>query len=101
MTTGLPRISECRECHDPIRFVELVNGKAVPVNPAPAEQGRGVIAARLIQTAAGRQLRGFYTSATRRADATNPLRFTPHQATCTARARTPEPTPAPADVPLF
>lgn len=101
MSSNLPRISECRLCHDPIRFVELVNGKAVPVNPAPAEKGRGVIAARLIQTAKGRTLRGFYTSATRRADATNPLRFTPHQATCTEVRRPTSPAPAPADAPLF
>lgn len=101
MTTGLPRPADCRACAEPIRFVELVNGKAVPVNPLPADKGRGVIAARLVQTPKGRALRGFYTTPTRRGDHTHPLRFTPHHATCEARQHTTKTTPAPADVPLF
>jgi hypothetical protein len=103
VSTGLPRPSECRDCADPIRFVNLPSGKSLPVNPGIAPAGRGTVAARLVMTTAGRQLRGFVIAHDRQPDPHNPLRFTVHAATCKALPRnTTEPArPVEVDAPLF
>lgn len=102
MTVGgeLPRLSECRACSDPIRFVQLDSGKAMPVNPRPGVDGS--ICARLVMaissTRHGKELRGYVITADRKPDPTW-LRFVPHYATCSERPRAavdPKPTPAPA-----
>ena len=95
VTTQLPRLSECRECHDPIRFVALDTGKALPVNPLP-DQG-GNVAARL----AGGRLHGFVISKTKQPGPGDDLRFRPHHATCEEiRRKPPKPKPEP-DPALF
>lgn len=85
MTTGLPRPGECRSCAEPIRWVRMPSGKAMPVNPMPLPRDDdrgdqvGTVAAHKI---AGK-LYGFVISAERAADRmADPLRFTPHWATC-------------------
>lgn len=94
MTTQLPRLAECHECHDPIRFVELDTGKAMPVNPTPHDTGN--VAARMI---AGR-LYGFVV-AQAKPPRPSDLRFRPHYATCEAVERKPtKPAPEP-DPALF
>lgn len=91
MTTGLPRLAECRDCHDPIRFVRMdTTGRALPVDPAPNPE-RGTVAATL---RAG-SLVGFVISRDRQAGVGHPYRFTPHHATCEARKPAPKQTPAP------
>lgn len=99
MTTGLPRLSECRECHDPIRFVRMnLTGRAMPVNPKPSPD-HGTIAARLT----GGSLTGFVITKNHRPSPLDSFRFVPHYATCEAQQRKSKsttPTPA-ADVPLF
>lgn len=92
MTTRLPRLSECRTCKDPIRFVALDTGKAMPVNPMPDVTGN--VAARMI---AGR-LHGFVISHAKPAGPRD-LRFRPHYATCGEAQRKPakpKPEPPPA-----
>lgn len=91
----LPRLSECRDCHEPIRFVKLPNGSTLPVNPALNPKGN--VAARLI----GGNLHGFVISRDRLPGPLDGLRFYPHHATCEAIDRTPKTAPAPADRPLF
>lgn len=93
MTTGLPRLADCRDCGDPIRFVELDTGKALPVNPLPDPGGN--VAAQL----AGGRLYGFVISRDKQPRPTDQYRFRPHHATCTAVERkpsrpVPEPDPA-------
>lgn len=92
MTTGLPRPSDCRECGEPIRFVRLNTGKAMPVNPLPTPEGN--VAARL---AAGR-LTGFVISRDRLPGPLDPYRFRAHYATCTVHHRPAKPKPAPDPV---
>lgn len=92
MTTQLPRLAECHSCHDPIRFVELDTGKAMPVQPMPHPTGN--VCARVI---AGR-LYGFVISREKPARPSD-LLFRPHYATCSAVDRTPakpKPEPHPA-----
>jgi hypothetical protein len=104
VTTGLPRPGECRDCADPIRFVHLESGRTVPVNPLPARDGAGTIAARLVRTTDGRQLRGYALSKTRGPEPHNPLRFTVHAATCKSRPANAPPgadQPDEADTPMF
>lgn len=97
MTSGLPRLSECRDCHDPIRFVRMTaTGKSLPVNPSPNPDGN--VAARLL---AG-QLVGFVISQDNRPGPLDRHRFIAHHATCEAIKRKPKSTqPAAADAPLF
>lgn len=96
MGTGLPRPGECRDCHEPIRFVSLDSGRMMPVNPLPSTEGKGSIAARQ----SGYRLEGFVICRDRLSDPRYPLRFTAHYATCIEqrpqRPAAPEP-----DVPLF
>lgn len=92
--SGLPKLSECRGCHDPIRFVRLdTSGKALPVNPAPDPAGN--VAACMT----GGALHGFVISKDRRPGVGHALRFTAHHATCSAidrRPAKPKPEPDPA-----
>lgn len=74
MTTNLPRLAECRDCHEPIRFVR-VGKSALPVNPLPGDHGN--VCALIV---AG-QLHGYVISKTRPWDPKY-LRFMPHHATC-------------------
>lgn len=90
----LPRPAECRDCHDPIRFVKLDSGKALPVNPAPNPAGN--VAAHLF----GSRLIGFVISRDRRPGPGDTFRFTAHAATCEAIDRKTKPKPAP-DPALF
>ena len=85
--TGLPGLAECRDCHEPIRFVRMtVSGRAMPVNPAPNPEG--IVAARL----RGPSLTGHVISAEHPHTDAYPYRFTPHWYSCTRR---PAPAPAP------
>lgn len=80
-------LSECKDCHLPIRFVWIVTtGRAMPVNPQPDE--RGNVAAHI----AGGRVCGFVISQDRRPGPLDPLRFMPHAATCEARQK-PQPKP--------
>lgn len=92
MTTGLPKLAECRDCHEPIRFVR-VGQSALPVDPMPGD--RGNVCARLV---AG-NLHGYVISKTH-PWGPNYLRFMPHHATCSAITRKPEPPEDPALFPL-
>lgn len=101
----LPRMSDCRDCADPIRFVtNQATGRRIPVNPAPTRDGSGGIAARLIRTPKGRDLVGYPITRDRGPDLHHPMRFTVHAATCKSRPRPaikPDPTPVEVDAPLF
>lgn len=103
MSADLPRLSECHECHDPIRFVKLDSGKAMPVNPKPGATGS--VCARLVMNMAsaigGKELRGFVISKDRPADQSWPYRFVPHYATCSERKPAAAPKPAPAPDPAL
>lgn len=91
---GVP-LAECRECHEPIRFVRLTtSGKAMPVNPLP--HASGTVAARLLM---GR-LSGFVISTEHRAGPSHPLRMVPHYATCEEQ-RPNRPDPTPTEEPLW
>lgn len=93
--TGLPKLSECRDCHDPIRFVRMDDtGRALPVNPAPHTDGGGNVAARM----QGAGLTGFVIGKDRRPGPGDPFRFTAHHATCEARKSKEKPTPPPPPV---
>jgi hypothetical protein len=95
----LPRLSECRACHAPIRFVQLdTSGKALPVDPQP--NPRGNVAAHLAGGTRGLALLGFVISRDRLPGARDPFRFVPHYATCEALTKPAKPAPAP-DAPLF
>lgn len=94
----LPRLSECRDCRLPIRFVRMPSGKAMPVNPLP-DREHGSVAAHLM----GGALVGFVITPDRRPGPLDPFRFVPHAASCEERTRSTSsttPTPA-ADEPLF
>lgn len=93
MGSGLPRPSECTDCQAPIRFVMLPSSKHMPVNPLPNPL-RGTVAARRLM---GR-LDGYVVSSARAAAPDFPLMFTPHYATCPARAEEREAAAARAEV---
>ena len=92
-------LAECRDCHEPIRFVRIeTTGNAMPVNPLTNPKGN--VAARI----AGGRLVGFVISRDHRPGPLDPLRFMPHHATCEAKASSTSsstPPPAAADTPLF
>lgn len=93
MSTGLPRPSECNGCHEPIRFVKLNTGKALPVNPAPNPQGNVAAGLR------GGRLHGFVICRDHLPGPLESYRFTAHYATCEAIERKPtkpKPEPHPA-----
>lgn len=95
MSSGLPRLYECRDCQDPIRFVRMrETGRALPVDPMPRDDG--TVFARLT---AG-QLVGAVTSRDHRPGPLDPYRFRPHHASCAARAAQAKPTREP-DPALF
>lgn len=95
MTTGLPRLAECRDCTYPIRFVRMEGtGKALPVNPLEAHE-RGTIAARFKRTTLGTSLFGYVIAANRPGTSDYPHRFIPHYATCEAKRPATKPAPAP------
>ena len=86
----LPRLSDCKACHEPIRFVKLDTGKALPVNPKPGQTGN--VAAHL----QGGRLVGFVISQDHRPGPLDSFRFVPHYATCSAIERKPsKPKPEP------
>lgn len=89
---GVP-LAECRACHEPIRFVKLDTGKAMPVNPTPSP--RGNVTARVVM---GR-LVGFVVSKDHRPQPGADL-FVPHYATCEEQ-RPKRPAPTPTEEPLF
>lgn len=98
MTARLPRISECRRCADPIRFVKLSTGSTIPVNPKPGDTGN------VVAHLAGGRLIGYVISAEKPASASFPLRFVPHYATCPAeqsRKKAAEPAAVVPDPSLF
>ena len=98
MGPRLPRLSECRDCHEPIRFVKLdTSGKLLPVNPRPGATGS--VCARLRQTVTGPELGGYVVSTSRPADPAMPFRFVPHPATCEERRPAAAAAPAPAPDP--
>lgn len=86
-------LAECRDCHDPIRFVRLNTGSLIPVNPR--ENPAGNVAASIT----GMGLVGFVISKDHRPGPLTPYRFMPHAATCSER--TPSNPPTPADPALF
>lgn len=95
---ALPRLAECRHCHEPIRFVRMPSGRNMPVNPQPTKTASyGHVAAAL----RGYTLTGYVITADRReGDPRFPYRFTPHYSTCEAKKKHPTPSPAP-DPALF
>lgn len=94
---NLPKLSECRSCHEPIRFVRMPSGRAMPVNPAPTNRvDMGNVVARVV---AG-SLEGYVISLDRGPSPAYSLRFTPHYATCSERKPAAKPAPPP-DAPLF
>lgn len=91
MTRRLP-LGECRDCGNPIRFVQLDTGTALPVDPQPNPRGN-VCAQRI-----GGQLHGHVISHHHPA-IPGAERWMPHHATCPERPpriarpkREPEPT---------
>jgi len=95
----LPRLAECRDCHEPIRFVRMEDtGRLLPVNPVPDPTitGHGTVCARL----SGAVLVGYVTSRDRVASHHMPYRFRPHFATCEDRKPEAKPKPEP-DPALF
>lgn len=91
MTGRLPRPSECRACHEPIRFVKLDTGSIIPVNPRPAPDN-GNVAAQLV----GGRLIGHVIAHDKPARAAQPFRFRPHFATCENLPARQQSDPAPA-----
>jgi hypothetical protein len=93
----LPRLAECRDCHEPIRFVKMeTTGRNMPVNPLTNKSNNpGAVAASL----RGSTMVGYVITLERPGDLRYPHRFTPHYATCRKHSTAP-PTPA-ADTPLF
>lgn len=90
MTTGLPRLSECRDCADPIRFVRMEStGRALPVDPSPTP--RGTVAATL---RSGR-FYGYIITQDRLGNPAYAYRFVPHHASCEARKTPKKPAPEP------
>lgn len=92
MSRGVP-LAECRECHDPIRFVALNTGKSVPVNPQPSD--RGTVAARRVATTRGPALHGRIIHADDPPTETEET-YVVHFATCEERKRK-TPTTAPVE----
>lgn len=90
MTTQLGPLAECRSCHEPIRFVRLDSGKALPVNPGNNPQGN--VAAHI----AGGRLTGFVISRDKQPGPLDPFRFLAHHATCSERPRPAKREPDPA-----
>lgn len=98
----LPPLAECRDCHEPIRFVTMPPGpngtppRRMPVNPKPNDTG--TVVTQRQRGPLGITLAGYVVSKRRRQEAAYPLRFTPHHATCEAHqgAPTPEREPDPA-----
>lgn len=89
------RLSECRDCHLPIRFVLIeTTGRPMPINPLPDEKGN--VCARI----AGGRLVGFVQSNDRRPGPLDPFRFMPHAATCEALKKPSKPAP-PSDEALW
>lgn len=76
----LGHLAECRDCHEPIRFVRMdATGRNMPINPAPSRDTRpGTVAAR----PNGPRLTGYVITTERPQDPRHPYRFTPHYATC-------------------
>jgi len=103
MSAELPRLSECRACADPIRFVRLDSGSLMPVNPKPG--ATGTVCARLVMSLSsavgGKELRGYVISRERPADPSWPYRFVVHHATCSERTPAAAPKPAPAPDPAL
>lgn len=97
---NLPRLAECRDCAEPIRFVRMATtGRNMPVNPAPITDGTtnhtGVAAG-----LRGNTLHGYVITPDRLAgDPRFPYRFTPHYATCEAKKS--KPTPKPVEDPAL
>jgi ribosomal protein L32 len=91
-------LAECRDCHEPIRFVHITKtGRPMPVNPLTNQKGN--VAARI----AGGRLTGFVISRDHRPGPLDPFRFMPHHATCEERQRKTSSTTThtAADEPLF
>jgi len=86
------RMTECRDCAAPIRFVRLDTGSLLPVDPLPHDTGN--VAARLC----GNRLVGFVISKDHHPGPLDSFRLVPHHATCEARKKptTPKPPPDPA-----
>lgn len=76
---GTP-LAECRSCHEPIRFVRLDTGKAMPVNPLPNPTGN------VTATVVMGRLAGFVISEGHK-PRPRALRFVPHFATCEERKK--------------
>lgn len=94
----LPPLAECRDCHEPIRFVRMIDtGRALPINPKAGVAG--TVAAHRTRGPLGVTLEGFVISGHRSTSA-YPLRFTPHAATCEATRPTPPQAPE-SDPALF
>lgn len=91
MRARLPRISECRNCADPIRFVKLHTGSILPVNPKPGDDGNVVAAI------VGGRLVGYVLSADKPASPSFPMRFVPHYATCPHEQKRKKKTAAPVE----
>lgn len=93
MTGTLPKLAECRDCAEPIRFVRMPSGRNMPVNPNPGHDTRhGLVAAGL----RAHTLTGYVITADRLGgDPRYPYRFTPHYVTCEAKKKHTPPTPAP------
>lgn len=80
MTGRVPvRMTECRNCGEPIVFVKLDTGNAMPCNPLPMPHNdrRGNVIARVV----GGRMHGWVES---KANPHEPgfLRMRPHWATC-------------------
>jgi hypothetical protein len=98
---GLPgRLSECRDCTLPIRFVQMEDtGRPLPVNPKPdpGMTGHGTICARVT----GGRLTGYVISKDRLPGPLYPYRFRPHFATCDQRDDSKSTPPTAVEEPLF
>lgn len=77
-------LGECKLCHDPVVWIQLDTGSAMPLNPLPVESDdkRGNVLARVI----GRRLHGWVEST---AHPFEPymLRMIPHVSTCEVARR--------------
>lgn len=93
MNTRRPpvRMSDCRECADPIVWAMLDTGKRIPLNPLP-NPDKGNVACRVV----GGNLHGYVISKDHPADPLF-LRMVPHFSTCEARTQSSRP----ADPALF
>lgn len=89
------RMSECRDCGMPIRFVRLDTGRLIPVDPR--EHSAGNVAAQFY----GSDLSGFVMSKDHRPGPLTPYRFIPHAATCSERQPSKPAQPATPDDPAL